>query len=120
MIKKFKQYNEGLTDHMTPKSATDVKTGIKNYIKDVNDSLQAMEEEDGLPEEYVTIYDVLSTIRKIKGISAIEALGYIDDNDDSLDNYVYQYLEDNVTYDPEMHKDIIRSAIEKLEKEYND
>jgi hypothetical protein len=119
MIQNFKQYNESLTDKMTPKSDEDVKRGIKNYVKDVNDKLQAMEEEDGLPEEYITIFEILNTIQKLKGISAIEAMGYID-GDDELDNYIYQYLEDNITYDPEIHKDVIRSAIEKLEKEYND
>jgi len=119
MIKKFKQYNEGLTDQMTPKSDEDVKGGIKNYIKDVNDKLQAMEEEDGLPEEYITIYDILDAVKQIKGISTIEALGYIDDSR-GLNNMIYQYIDDNITFDTELHLDAIRNALKKLEKEYND
>ena len=107
MIKKFKQYNEGLTDQMVGKSEEDVKTTIDKYIKEVEEAVQKAKDEEEQIEEYIDIRDVLNTLMKIKGLDLTELITELIEKEvisanEIIDNYIETF-----SYDEGMYEQIL-------------
>jgi len=114
MIQNFKQYNENLTDKMTPKSEEDVKKAITSYTKKIKNALKAKNEEEGLIEEYVDINGVMNNVMKIKGLNDKEFLLLLIENDIISLQGIYESFLENIAYDDDLHEEAILKILNLL------
>ena len=107
MILKFEQYNEGLTDKMTPKSDEDVKSAIDKYIEEVKEAVQKAKDDEEQIEAYVDIRDVLNTLMKIKGLNLTELIVELIEKDIiSVNEIINDYIE-TFNYDDGMYEEVL-------------
>jgi len=99
MIKKFKQYNEGLRDEMKPKSDEDVKIGVIKFIKEMEEELkERIEDGDSMYED-----EVYNTLNLIQSIHKEDAGGLvkllIDKKLINANSLINEYVEDIMNED---------------------
>jgi len=93
MIKNFEQYNEGLTDKMTPKSDEEINNAINNALQDFQKLIDNNEFKD-VEDKFYSIIDMLLKVYGIKGDS--EEIKFLTDVNILDANTILQYELDSI------------------------
>lgn len=112
MIKKFNQYNEGLTDHMKPKSEEELEIGKKNLLSEIKGYSQ--NPEIGVESLFYYLGNVIKSDKEI--------ISTLIDNGFHSSDILYSIMDDidNLPEDKKLEKmktiyDIIEKNIDNID-----
>ena len=93
MIKKFKQYNEGLSDQMTPKSDDDVQKGINSFLIELKRRISDPQTD----EDHIMAWEMVNKLLAIEGINeGRDVLNTLIDNDIVNTHQLIQYIQEDI------------------------